>query len=100
MLQFIIKYWIQLLFGLIISLFTYFFKEIKVYKKKLDATNEGIIVLLKMKIVEQYDNHIKRASISIEEKEAIIDLYNVYKKLKCCDVVDELIEKLDSIPIE
>ncbi|SRR5574344_1762963 len=100
MLEFIIKYWIQILFTLILSLFTHFFREISKYKKKLDATNEGIIVLLKVKIIEQYNNFTKKDTISIEEKEGIIDLYNVYKKFECCDVIKDLMEKINSIQIK
>lgn len=100
MLEFILEYWIQLLFGIIISLFTYFLKDISRYKKRLDSTNEGIVVILKMKIEEKYNLYIKKESISIEEKQEIIDLYNIYKKFECCDVIADLIKKINSIPIK
>ncbi len=100
MLNFITQYWIQILFGLIISLFTYLIKQITAYKKKLDLANQGIIFLLKIEIIERYNLCIKKESITIEEKEVIIELYNVYKEFECCDVIEDLIKKINAIPIE
>lgn len=100
MLNFIVQYWIQILFGLIISLFTYLFRQVSAYKNKLDANNQGIVVLLKIKIIEQYNKSIRKEAISIEEKEIIIELYNVYKEFECCDVIEDLIKKINAIPIE
>ena len=100
MLDFIIKYWIQILFGIIISLFTYLYKQILNYKKKIDKTNEGIVVLLKIKIIERYDICRNKEKITIEEKEVVLDLYNVYKNFECCDVIKDLIEKIKAFPIE
>lgn len=100
MLNFVLEYWIEILFGLIISLFGYLFKQLLKYKKKLDATNEGIVVILKMSLVEKYNLCIKKQSITIKEKESINELFNVYKKFECCDVIEDLMKKVDSIPIE
>ena len=57
-------------------------------------------LILKMKIEEKYNLYIKKESISIEEKQEIIDLYNIYKKFECCDVIADLIKKINSIPIK
>ena len=99
MLNIIIKYWIEILFGLIISCVSYVLKQITNYKKRLDFTNEGIIVLLKSKIIEKYNNLIEKDSITIEEKEDLNDLYKVYKKFECCDVITDLVKKINSIRI-
>ncbi len=100
MLEFIIRYWIQILFGLIITLFSYFIKVISNYKKTLDATNKGVIVILKTKIIENYNNLIGKETITIYERQTISELYNVYEKLECCDVIKDLMEKINSIPIK
>lgn len=100
MLDFIIKYWIQILFGLIISLFSYFVKLVSNYKKTLDTTNKGVIVILKTKIIENYNSLIGKDTITIYEKQSISELYDVYEKLECCDVIKDLMEKINSIPIK
>ena len=100
MLNFIVNYWIQVLFGLLISFFSYYIKLLKNYKKTLDATNEGVVVILKCKIIEAYNKFQEKSSITIYEKENILDLYKVYQKLECCDVINDLIKKIDSIPIK
>ena len=58
MLNFILEYWIEILFGLIVSFLGYFFKQILNYKHKLDDTNKGIVVMLKFKIIEKMIFHI------------------------------------------
>lgn len=98
--EFILKYWIEVLFGLIFSFLTYFVKTIKNYKKTLDATNKGVVVMLKSNIIQQYNLLIEKKEISIYEKQNIIDMYEVYKKLECCDIIEDLIKKLDNIPIK
>ena len=59
-LEFILKYWIEVLFGVIFSFLTYFVRIIKNYKKTLDATNKGVIVMLKSNIIEQYNLLMKK----------------------------------------
>ena len=34
----------------------------------------------------------------MDEKEEILELYNIYKKLECSNVVEGLVQGLDSIP--
>ena len=75
-------------------------KVIKNYKKTLDATNKGVIVMLKSNIIQQYNILIEKKEVSIYEKQNIIYMYEVYKKLECCDVIEDLIKKLDNIPIK
>lgn len=100
MLDFLLKYWIEIIFGLIISCFTYFFNLLLKYKKKLDATSDGVMVILKMRLIEKYNELMKKESITIEEKEVVNDLFEVYKKFECCDVVKDLMKKINSIPIK
>ena len=100
MLEFIIKYWIEFIFGAVMTLLTFLIKQVKKYKKSLDDTSKGVIVLLKTEIIEKYDILSKQEAITIDEKQSILSIYNVYKKLECCTVIDELIANLDSIPIK
>ena len=100
MLEFIIKYWIEFIFGAVMTLLTFLIKQVKKYKKSLDDTSKGVIILLKTEIIEKYDILSKQEAITIDEKQSILSIYNVYKKLECCTVIDELIANLDSIPIK
>ena len=56
--------------------------------------------MLKSNIIEQYNLLIEKKEISIYEKQNIIDMYEVYRKLECCDIIEDLIKKLDNIPIK
>lgn len=99
MLNFILQYWLEIVFGLVIGVLTYFIRQIKNYKKTLDTTSKGVVVLLKTKIIERYDVLVNKDAISIAEKQSILDIYNVYKELDDCSVIKGLIKKIDSIPI-
>lgn len=100
MLDILLEYWVEILFGLFTTLFTYFFKVLASYKKSIDNTTTGVIIMLKSKIIEDYNRLIDQEEISISEIQDIFEMYEVYRRFQCCDVIENLIEKLDSIPIK
>ena len=59
---------------------------------KIKQSNENLF--------NEYNLLIEKKEISIYEKQNIIDMYEVYKKLECCDIIEDLIKKLDNIPIK
>lgn len=97
--DFIINYWIECLFGLLISLITYFVKKLNDYKKILSSTTKGVEVLLKSKIIENYNLYKARGKISIYEKEIINELYHEYQNLGGNGVIDSLKKDLDKLPL-
>ncbi|MEG0994513.1 MAG: hypothetical protein RSE91_00885 [Bacilli bacterium] len=98
MIDFIFKYWIQIIFGFLISLLSLGLKRVAKYKKKFDNMQVGIQVILKTKIMELYDRLIVKDCITLHEKELLLDLYHTYKNLDGNSFIDSLIVDIDEIP--
>ena len=79
MLDFIIKYWIQFAFGILIMILSYIFKQFIKYKKKIDETTVGVKTLLKLQITICYENLINKQYISIQDKKIFLS-YTKYIK--------------------
>ena len=59
MLEFIMKYWIEFSFGLVISFITFLCKRINYYYKVMNSTKNGVKVLLKGEIIRRYNEYKK-----------------------------------------
>lgn len=100
MVSFIIHYWIEIVFSLIVTFLTYLYRKITKYIKKIDILKEQACLNLKMHISEKYELIKKKNFITMEEKEEIITLYELYKKLECSNIVDEMVKEINNIPFK
>lgn len=100
MLSFIMKYWIEILFSLLVTVVTYLYRKIFKYIKKIDILEKQACLNLKIHILEKYEAIKKKKYITLEEKEEIMNLYNIYKKLECSNIVEEIIKELANIPLK
>lgn len=99
MVSFIINYWIEIVFSLIVTFLTYLYRKIIKYIKKIDILKDQVCLNLKMHISEKYELIKKKNLITMEEKEEIITLYELYKKLECSNIADEMVKEINNIPI-
>lgn len=99
MISFIIEYWLQFIFGIIISLIITIYKRINKHYLKINTIQDALKTLLKSRIISEYDRIIKNKCISIFDKEIINDLYNEYTKLGGNGVIKDIIKKLNNLPI-
>lgn len=100
MINFIITYWLEVTFGIILSLITVLWQNIKTYHKKMESIKSGVKILLKNEITNYYDEAILKNSITLFEKEMLIELYKQYKNLEGNGLIENLIEKIDTIPLK
>lgn len=100
MLEFIINYWIEIFFSLIVFLVTHLYFKIVKYIKKIDILENQACLNLKFHIIEKYQFINKKGYITMAEKEEINELYNSLKSVKCSNYVDEIIKNLNSIPLK
>ncbi len=98
MVSFIINYWIEIVFSLIVTFLTYLYRKITKYIKKIDILKDQACLNLKMHISEKYELIKKKNFITMEEKEEIINLYELYKKLECSNIADEMVKEINNIP--
>ena len=100
MINFIITYWLEVIFGITLSLITVLWQNIKTYHKKMESIKSGVKILLKNEITNYYDEAILKNSITLFEKEMLIELYKQYKNLEGNGLIENLIEKIDTIPLK
>ena len=100
MLDFVLKYWIQFLFGVLISSFSYVIKNVRSLKNYIVCNRNGTIILLKQHIFDSYENLSKKSCLTIDEKENFNELYKTYKCFEHSQIIDDLADKLNRIPIE
>lgn len=97
--EFIVKYWLEFLFSLVIAFIGYVAHKLGRYYKTIETSVTGVRVLLKTRIIEEY-NHVKQAQcISMYQKQTILELYQEYKKLGGNGLIDDIMEQIDNIPI-
>ena len=95
----IFKYWLEFSFTLIITVVTFLIKKLNEYKNILKSTTKGVEVLLKTKIIQNYNMHKTKGSITIYEKEIINELYREYKNLGGKGVIDSIKKDIDKLPL-
>lgn len=99
MLQFVMEYWIQFAFGILISFSAYLFRKVKTYFVILEQAKESVKTLLKIELINNYEFYQKKGVMSVDEKERIRVLYNEYSKLGGEGIMEEMMIKFQNIPI-
>ena len=83
--EFVAKYWIEFLFGLIVAALSAGYakisKRLKDEKVRNQAIENGVRDILRMQILDTYDRCKAAGSISVSRKDAIDSAYNSYHAL-------------------
>lgn len=98
MLSFVITYWVEILFSLIASYIAFVFRKIKKQIETIKYLDEAACLNLKMHILEKYKTIKEKGHITIDDKEEILTLYNLYKKLDCSNVFVDIFNELNDMP--
>ena len=93
MLDFIMKYWIELLFTILTSGIVYVFRQYLGLK-------HGMQALLRSEIVRIYDIHMKLGYCPSYMKENIKDMYESYHLLKGNGLVTSMVNQIYDLPNE
>ena len=100
MLEFIIKYLLEILFGIIISSIIFLYKKMEISRKIINSSINGVRALIKAKIIESYYTYTARGYISIYDKNNIEELYIQYRELGGNGVIDDLIEDIKKLSVK
>ena len=102
------KYWVEWLFGLIVAGLSAGYarlaKKLKKERQKNEAIENGLKGILRIQIIDTYDKCAAEGKISISRKDAIVDVYRSYVALcdtqaEVDDTVKQLYEELIHMPI-
>ena len=100
MIDFIVKYWLQFFFGLIISVLTYLVNKIRKLHTREKAVENGVQALLRNELIRRYREYETKGEISILDKENIEHMFNEYKNLGGNGTVAKMYEEMLSLPIK
>lgn len=95
--DFILKYWLEFVFGLIVTglsaAYAHLAKRFKAEKKKNEAIENGLRGILRIQILDTYDRCVADGNkISVSRKDAVVSIYQSYCALG--DSVDDTIKQL------
>lgn len=88
--EFISKYMIELVLGLIISYLGILYRKIKKYLIKVESYQNVVRDILEEEIIKQ----LKEEKDSLESKEKILKLYKKYKQLDGKNIDEKIINSL------
>lgn len=100
MISFIINYWIEILFSLIVTVLSHLYRKISKYIKRIKTLEKESCLNLKIHIIQKYEAIKKREYITMDEKEEIIELYDLYKNLECSSIVDEIMKEISNMNLK
>lgn len=98
MLEFIIKYWLEATFTLIVSVFSLVMKKIFAKTNNLyarqQAVENGVLALLRNAMLLEYRKHKLAGEISIIDKENFEHMYKEYHALGGNDIGTQMFEEI------
>ena len=104
MIEFIIKYWLELGFTIICGAFSFMFKRLIKKQKEVNVKQKaiecGVQALLRNELIRKYREYETKGEITILDKENIEHLFEEYKNLGGNGTVKQLYEELLSLPIK
>ena len=102
--EWVIKYWVEWLFGIVTSLLLLGYramaKRIKADHDRQTAMEEGMQAMLRTSIIDQYNKWKDRGYYPIYARENVDYLSQAYFKLKGNGVVPDLLKALKQLPTE
>lgn len=103
MLEFIMKYWLECVFGLIVTGLTAgvtrINKKLKEERTRNQAIENGVRDILRMQILDTYERCKASGKISVSRKDAIDSAYKSYHALGGNGTITQVHNELMEMPI-
>ena len=100
MTDFIVQYWLEILFGLITTLMGYVLKRLNRKINEQESIKLGVQALLRDRIIEKYDQSINDGYCPIHIRESMFEMAKQYYNLGGNGIVHTLIDKVQYLPTE
>ena len=97
--EYITSHLIELLFTIISAICLFLYGKIKKTINTIAYNKATLLVITKDLFVQKYYLYTKIGSICLLEKESLNSLYQEYKKLGGNGVVDDLYQKINTLPL-
>ena len=104
MVEFVIKYWLEMAFIGVTGIFT---GTLKYYRDKLhkrfcehDVIKAGLLVIIRAELVKSYHYYMDKGYCPIYARDTINPMYVEYKNLGGNGVIPDLMEQLNELPTD
>lgn len=102
MLEFIMKYWLEALFSLILTGLSFLvkklFKEAKATRCATSAVQTGIKCMLRDRIIHNYEKYIRLEHCPLPIRENVEEMHAAYRALGGNGAIDHIVEELNVLP--
>ena len=109
--EFIIKYWLEVVFGLICAVFSFLFKQImkrqadekikrEEEEKKRQALENGVQALLRNELVKNFREYKIKNEVTLLDKENMDHMFTEYFNLGGNGMMKEVYDEFQKIPIK
>lgn len=99
MVEFVVKYWLQCLFGTVTAGLAWGYKKLAARIKEQDAVKDGVLAILHDRLFQAGRFYISQGHIALDELKNIEYLYNSYHNLGGNGTGTEIWERIKSLPI-
>lgn len=96
--EWVVKYWIEAAFALIVASMGVFYKRVCGKLAEQTAIKAGMQALLRDRIIQTYNYHTEKGYCAIYEKDNIMNMYQQYHKLGANGVIDDMVQEVINLP--
>ena len=102
MLEYITQYWLEALFGVILTGLSFLvrrlFQEVKTARKSTSAVQTGIRCMLRDRIIRSYEKYIGLDCCPLSVRESNQEMHAAYKALGGNGAIDHIVEEMNALP--
>lgn len=99
MIDFIIKYWIEVLFSAIIGIIGYIVKQLKEHKNKERNIEQALLAITKDRLYQGCKFFLSKDEIDIQELDNINMLFDTYTKLGGNHGMEAIVNRVRSLKV-
>lgn len=100
MFEFVLKYWLDFLFGLLITGMSLAYKKLAKKVKEAEYVKEGVLAILHDRLFQAGRYYIAKNEITLDELKNMEYLYNSYHNLGGNGTGTEIWERVKDLPIK
>lgn len=100
MLEWILRYWIELAFGLLVSCFGVMIKVVHSWLKRQKMIEKGVLSMLHDRLYQACQYYLGRGEIDLAGLKNVESLYNAYHALGGNGTGTELYERVKDLPLK
>jgi len=102
--EFILEYWLQVVFGIVLTILSFGVRKISsvLYNEIAEqkSIKMGIQAILRDRLIQSYNVHIALGYCEIHNRDNISNMHEQYSTLGADGVIDRLIDEITDLPVK